>query len=470
MGPGTRWLAGLERGDRLEVTGPLGRPFALPKEPVPTVLVGEGYAAAAPLFTLAERLRERDCPVTLVLGAVDEGHLLNALEARRTARAVTVVTRDGSVGARGGVVDVIDDVLRRAGADVVYAAGPVATLHAVARAAEAHGAWSQTALEQPLTCATGLCQGCPVPVVGEDGVARTAAPAPTGRCCAATGCAGTTSSPPGARRDAARRAAPGLPGAGRSPAAAARRELAAYGPLEALGAFTTRTVTLDARAGGALPRLVETPSGLLHATGLPNPGVDGFLATELPWLLQQRARVVVSVAARSLAELAELARRLGTAPGVSAVEVNLSPPDTGPEGDLMTAREPFQVGAAVAAVERDCPAACRCWPSCAPTRCAWSRRPGPRSTPAPRRWWSARRCRARCPTVVTPGSAGPRSVRWRCAASPRCWPRSTCPSWPVAASPPSPTCGPASPPGPSPCRSAPRCCTTPPPPRGWSPR
>ena len=125
------------------------------------------------------------------------------------------------------------------------------------------------------------------------------------------------------------------------------RELAAYGSLEALGAFTTRTITLDARRGGPVPRLLETPSGLLHATGLPNPGVDGFLATELPWLLQQRARVVVSVAARSLGELAELARRLGTAPGVSAVEVNVSPPDTGPEPELMSAREPFQVGAAL---------------------------------------------------------------------------------------------------------------------------
>ena len=133
------------------------------------------------------------------------------------------------------------------------------------------------------------------------------------------------------------------------------RELAAYGALEALGAFTTRTITLDSRRGGPVPRLLETPSGLLHATGLPNPGVDGFLATELPWLLQQRARVVVSVAARSLGELAELARRLGTAPGVSAVEVNLSPPDTGPEPELMMAREPFQVGAAVAAVERELP-------------------------------------------------------------------------------------------------------------------
>ncbi len=173
VGPGTRWLSALAPGARVEITGPLGRPFALPKEPVSCVLVGEGYAAA-PLFPLAERLRERDCPVTLVVAGSDEAHLLSALEARRSARAVTVVTADGSVGQRGVVADVIDDVLGRAGASVVYGAGSTATLHAVAAAAEAHGAWSQTALEQPLTCATGLCQGCPVPVVGEDGVARLA--------------------------------------------------------------------------------------------------------------------------------------------------------------------------------------------------------------------------------------------------------------------------------------------------------
>ena len=65
-------------------------------------------------------------------------------------------------------------MLRRSGAAVVYAAGSTATLHAVAAAAEDHGAWSQVALEQPLPCATGLCQGCPVPVVGEDGIGRTA--------------------------------------------------------------------------------------------------------------------------------------------------------------------------------------------------------------------------------------------------------------------------------------------------------
>ncbi len=66
----------------------------------------------------------------------------------------------------------INEVLDQARAEVVYAAGPAATLHAVAAAAEQAGAWSQTAVEAPMTCATGLCQGCAVPVVGEDGVGR----------------------------------------------------------------------------------------------------------------------------------------------------------------------------------------------------------------------------------------------------------------------------------------------------------
>jgi len=170
-GPGSTWVAGLGQGDRVDLTGPLGRPFAQPKEPVPCVLVGEGYAAA-PLFPLAERLRERGCAVTMVLGAPDEARLFGALEARRAARAVTVVTGDGSVGVKGSVADVLPDVLARSGADVVYATGPAATLHAVAAAAEDHGAWSQTAIEVAQPCATGLCQGCAVPVVAEDGVAR----------------------------------------------------------------------------------------------------------------------------------------------------------------------------------------------------------------------------------------------------------------------------------------------------------
>ena len=172
VGVGTRWLAGATAGDEVALTGPLGRAFALPKQPVACVLVGEGHGAA-PLFSLAQVLRERGCAVTLLLGAPDEGRLLSALEARRSARAVTVVTGDGSVGHRGDLTDRLGETLAQAGADVVYAAGPVPVLHAVAAAAEGHGAWSQTAVETPMTCATGLCFGCALPVVGEDGAPRT---------------------------------------------------------------------------------------------------------------------------------------------------------------------------------------------------------------------------------------------------------------------------------------------------------
>lgn len=171
VGVGTRWLADLAQGDRVELTGPLGRPFALPKESVTCLLVGEGHGAGM-LFPLAERLRERSCVVTMLLGAADEPHLLGALDARRSARSVSVVTGDGSVGQRGVLADALPDLVSSTGADVVYAAGSIPTLHAVAAAAEQAGAWSQVAVQVAQPCGTGLCQGCPLPVVGEDGVGR----------------------------------------------------------------------------------------------------------------------------------------------------------------------------------------------------------------------------------------------------------------------------------------------------------
>jgi dihydroorotate dehydrogenase electron transfer subunit len=167
----SQWLAAAPAGTALDLVGPLGRPFALPKEPVTCVLVGEG-AASAPLFSLAERLRERGCAVHMLLGGATEPHLFGALEARRATRGVTVTTEDGSVGIAGTVADVLPDLLARTEAAVVYAAAPAPRLHAVARAAEQHGAWSQTLLDLPLPCGTGLCHGCTLPVVGEDGVTR----------------------------------------------------------------------------------------------------------------------------------------------------------------------------------------------------------------------------------------------------------------------------------------------------------
>ncbi len=132
------------------------------------------------------------------------------------------------------------------------------------------------------------------------------------------------------------------------------RELAAYAPLGDLGGFVTRSITLNPRLGGRMPRLVEAPAGLVNAIGLQNPGLEAFLATELPWLAQQGTRVIVSIAGASLGEYAELARRLGRSPGVSALEVNLSAPDASGTG-VFDVREPFHAANVIGAVTRDLP-------------------------------------------------------------------------------------------------------------------
>ena len=130
------------------------------------------------------------------------------------------------------------------------------------------------------------------------------------------------------------------------------RDLAAYGALDTLGGFVTRSVTRLPRPGGEPPRLVESPSGLVNAIGLQNPGIEAFLAEELQPLVEAGAAVVVSIAAHSLGEYAELARSVGRAEGVAAVEVNLSAPDPVGSG-LFDAREPFQAAIVVGSCRRD---------------------------------------------------------------------------------------------------------------------
>ena len=170
-GPGTQWLAGVPERDTVDVVGPLGSSFPLPNRPVSCLLVGGGYGVA-PLFFLGEELQKLGCRVDMVVGAADQSRIHDAISAKRMTASVTFTTEDGSMGERGRVTDVMDDVLTSCRTEIVYACGPNPMLAAVTAVAARHDVPSQVAVEEHMACGIGVCWTCVLPIRGRDGHVR----------------------------------------------------------------------------------------------------------------------------------------------------------------------------------------------------------------------------------------------------------------------------------------------------------
>jgi len=170
-GKGTAWLAARRPADKLDLVGPLGKPFRLPAQPVTATLVGGGYGSA-PLLPLAAILRERGCRVDFVLGAATADRLFGQLEAKRIATSMEETTDDGTRGTQGRVSDVLPALLDRTDSDVLYACGPMAMLKAVSELARVRGIPCQVAVEESMACGIGVCMTCVLPVIGDDGLTR----------------------------------------------------------------------------------------------------------------------------------------------------------------------------------------------------------------------------------------------------------------------------------------------------------
>lgn len=126
-------------------------------------------------------------------------------------------------------------------------------------------------------------------------------------------------------------------------------ELAQVFDLDRLGALVTKSITPGPRAGNALPRLCETEAGVLNSIGIPGKGLDHFLAEALPEWRRFRPPLVVSLSAPTAAAFAEAASRLSAAPGVAAIEANISCPNLEADGRAFAA-EPGPAAAATRAL------------------------------------------------------------------------------------------------------------------------
>lgn len=105
------------------------------------------------------------------------------------------------------------------------------------------------------------------------------------------------------------------------------RELAGLVDLHKVGALVSRTITVSPRKGSATPRIAESPAAVIWDTGLQNPGLDAFVADELPRLARTGAPIVVSIGGGTLEEFVRLTSALQGRPEVAAIEVHLSAPD-----------------------------------------------------------------------------------------------------------------------------------------------
>ena len=139
---------------------------------------------------------------------------------------------------------------------------------------------------------------------------------------------------------------PVLNGSGTFDAIAARR---AFGDalLERFpfDAFVSKTITVEPRQGNPPPRLWETPGGLINSIGLPNKGLEGFLASDLPELAELPVPLVVSVMGFSRDELAMLVARVGERDEVAMIELNVSCPNV--ETGLVMGADPAETARAL---------------------------------------------------------------------------------------------------------------------------
>ena len=162
-GPGTRYLSTLRAHASVDLIGPLGRGFAMPSKRAHCLLVGGGIGAA-PLFFLADELRNDGHRVDVILGARTSGLLLNQIDARRLASICRICTEDGSAGDAGRVTDVLEETMERCGTEIVYTCGPHPMLAAVSQAAMERDVPVQVAVEELMACGYGVCMTCVMPL------------------------------------------------------------------------------------------------------------------------------------------------------------------------------------------------------------------------------------------------------------------------------------------------------------------
>jgi dihydroorotate dehydrogenase electron transfer subunit len=164
VGRGTELLSLMPIQKRLDVMGPLGRPFSIPGNINRAYLIGGGVGIA-PLVYLARVLTDSDIKVKVLMGASTAGFICGRDMFDQLGVNYLISTDDGSEGLKGKVTDLFEQQLFLQDCDYIYACGPEPMLAKITRLALDNGIDGEISLEGRMACGVGACLGCSHPVL-----------------------------------------------------------------------------------------------------------------------------------------------------------------------------------------------------------------------------------------------------------------------------------------------------------------
>jgi len=172
VGRATGILSEKHAGEFVDVLGPLGNGFTLPRKTEygirNTVLIAGGIGIA-PLVFLAEKLAKKRIKTTVLIGAKTKKQILCEKDLKKIGTEVHIATDDGSHGCKGFVSELFQKVLRATSNEqrtTIYACGPTPMLKCIADICKKQKIECQVSLEEMMACGIGACLGCAVKVKG----------------------------------------------------------------------------------------------------------------------------------------------------------------------------------------------------------------------------------------------------------------------------------------------------------------
>ena len=166
VGYTTKKLAKLEAGDEIcDIVGPLGQPTHIKKYGTVVCLAG-GYGAA-PCYLIAKAFKDAGNKVIMIMGARNKDLIFWADKMKNASTELYITTDDGSMGTKGFVTGVLEDVMKREQVDYAIAVGPMPMMRAVAELTRGTGIKTEASMNPIMVDGTGMCGACRVTVGGE---------------------------------------------------------------------------------------------------------------------------------------------------------------------------------------------------------------------------------------------------------------------------------------------------------------